>query len=188
MILHTSLQLLRQSINHNLSPQNTSHTSPSRVSYRMYIVRILEKIDSVITTPHCIFLSVAHDDIMTCPYFPHYWPFGRRIPGCRSIDSKWCRALEASLTWARINLNILYDDIHNLFGALLILLMSKPNVETWAAIKGIWNQDSFIVKNTDFSITQMTQITQTLVNISSGNWLLPDSTKLKPELICAYHR
>ena len=35
--------------------QQTPHTSPSRASYGMAIVRILEKIDRVITAPHCIY-------------------------------------------------------------------------------------------------------------------------------------
>ena len=36
-----------------LLSQQTAHISPSRTSYGVYLVRISEKIDSVITAPHC---------------------------------------------------------------------------------------------------------------------------------------
>ena len=47
MILHTSLQWLRQNINRSLN-------SPLWMSYGMYFARIWEKIDHVITAPHCL--------------------------------------------------------------------------------------------------------------------------------------
>ena len=54
-ILHRWLQELRQNINQVLDPQTTTHTSPKRASYGVSFVNICEKIDSVITAPHCIF-------------------------------------------------------------------------------------------------------------------------------------
>ena len=43
-----------QNINQTLDSQKTLHSSPSRASYGVSIVRILEKIDRVITAPHCM--------------------------------------------------------------------------------------------------------------------------------------
>ena len=62
-ILHTSLQELSQNINQRLNPQKTPHSSPWRVSYGVSFVNILEKIDSFITAPHCIFVWV---DLTLC--------------------------------------------------------------------------------------------------------------------------
>ena len=45
MVLHTSLQEVRQNINQRLNPQKTLHTSPWRASYGVSFVNILEKID-----------------------------------------------------------------------------------------------------------------------------------------------
>ena len=56
-IWNTSLQRLRQSKNQSLNPQITSHISPLRAPYRMYIERILKKI---LTAPKCI----AFDGLM----------------------------------------------------------------------------------------------------------------------------
>ena len=53
MILDTSLQELRQNINHRLNPKKTPHTSPWRARYGVSFVNILEKIDRLITTLHC---------------------------------------------------------------------------------------------------------------------------------------
>ena len=55
-ILHTALRQQWQNVNQILEPQNTPHIS--RVSYEVSIVRILEKIDHVITAPHCIWLGI----------------------------------------------------------------------------------------------------------------------------------
>ena len=41
-------------MNQILDSQQTPHISPSQASYGVSIVRILEKIDSVITAPRCI--------------------------------------------------------------------------------------------------------------------------------------
>ena len=49
MIMHTSLQWPRQNINQSLHSQKTPHLSPSQVSYRVSLVRILENIDHVMT-------------------------------------------------------------------------------------------------------------------------------------------
>ena len=51
-ILHKLLQELGQNISQMLNPQKTPHSSPVRASF----VNIWEKIDRVITTPHCISL------------------------------------------------------------------------------------------------------------------------------------
>ena len=53
-ILHTSLQWRGQNINKRLNLQKTHHTSPYRASYGVSFVRIFDKIDRVITAPHCI--------------------------------------------------------------------------------------------------------------------------------------
>ena len=52
-ILHTSLQWRGQNINKRLNLQKTHHTSPYRASYGVSFVRIFDKIDRVITAPHC---------------------------------------------------------------------------------------------------------------------------------------
>ena len=41
-------------MNQILESQQTPHTSPSRASYGVSFVKILEKTDRVITAPHCI--------------------------------------------------------------------------------------------------------------------------------------
>ena len=53
-ILHTVLRKQRQKVNQILESQQTSHISPSRASYGVSFVKILKKIDRVITAPHCI--------------------------------------------------------------------------------------------------------------------------------------
>ena len=53
-IFHAALYWLLQDINPSLSSQKTLHSSPSRVSYGVSIVRILEKTDHVITASQCI--------------------------------------------------------------------------------------------------------------------------------------
>ena len=52
-ILHTSVRWLRLNINESWDRQKTPHTSPSRARYGVSFVKILEKIDRVITVPHC---------------------------------------------------------------------------------------------------------------------------------------
>ena len=54
MILLQSLQELTQTVNQRLNPQKNHHTSPWPVSYVESFVNILEKIDRVITAPHCM--------------------------------------------------------------------------------------------------------------------------------------
>ena len=56
-IFHTALHLLKQNMNQSLNEQKAPHTSAWRVSYGVSIVRILEKIDRIITTLPCIGLS-----------------------------------------------------------------------------------------------------------------------------------
>ena len=48
-------------VNRNLCTQQTPHTSPSRASYGVSLVRNLENIDNVITAPHCIW-TMLHND------------------------------------------------------------------------------------------------------------------------------
>ena len=60
MVLHTSLQEVRQNINERLNPQKTPHTSPGRTSYVLSFVNILEKIDRLITAPHYILREMVH--------------------------------------------------------------------------------------------------------------------------------
>ena len=60
MVLHTSLQEVRQSINQRLHTQKAPHSSPWPASYGVSSVNILEKIERVITAPHCIW------DCYTC--------------------------------------------------------------------------------------------------------------------------
>ena len=47
------LQWLRQNINQRLYSQQTLHISPSRASYGVSIVSILEKTDHIMTAPRC---------------------------------------------------------------------------------------------------------------------------------------
>ena len=54
MILHTSLQELRQNITQRLWRQKIPHTSPVRASYGVSFMNILEKTDRIITALHCI--------------------------------------------------------------------------------------------------------------------------------------
>ena len=79
MLLHTSLQELRQNINQRLNPQKTPHTLPWRASYGVSFVNILEKIDDVITTLHCI--SVFH---FCCKFISCYivWVNCRKFVTC----------------------------------------------------------------------------------------------------------
>ena len=52
-ILHTALLWQQQNINQTSNSQQTPHSSPSRVSYGVSIMRILKKIVRVITAPQC---------------------------------------------------------------------------------------------------------------------------------------
>ena len=54
MILHTSLQWLRQKIQKSFNPHKTPNTSSYRVNYGVSSVRILEKTDRVIMASDCI--------------------------------------------------------------------------------------------------------------------------------------
>ena len=56
IILHTSLQELRQNINQRLNPQKTPHTLPWRASYGVSFANILEKIDRALTAPQCTWI------------------------------------------------------------------------------------------------------------------------------------
>ena len=49
-----ALWWLQQNLNQISNSQQAPHTSPSRPSYGVSIVRIREKIDRIITAPHCI--------------------------------------------------------------------------------------------------------------------------------------
>ena len=84
-------------MNQVLESQQTPHISPSRASYGVSIVRILEKIDRVVTAPHCSWFQRRpvtnighirgrklvsfrlHDDVIKWKHFPRYWSFVRGI-------------------------------------------------------------------------------------------------------------
>ena len=53
-ILPLALWWQQQNVNQTSKSQQTPHTSPSRASYVVAIVRIWEEIDRVITALHCI--------------------------------------------------------------------------------------------------------------------------------------
>ena len=53
-ILFMALRWQEQNLNHTLTSQHTPHSSPVRAMYGVSIVRILKKIDRVITAPLCI--------------------------------------------------------------------------------------------------------------------------------------
>ena len=52
-------QWQHQNENQTSESQQTPHTSPSRASYGVPIVMICDKIDRVITAPHCIWVKWA---------------------------------------------------------------------------------------------------------------------------------
>ena len=54
-IIHSSAVITRFKINQMLYSQKAPHTSPWRASYGVSFVDIFEKIDRVITAPHCTF-------------------------------------------------------------------------------------------------------------------------------------
>ena len=49
-----ALRWQQPNVNQTLKSKPTPHTSPSRVSYGVSIMRILKKTDRAITAPHCI--------------------------------------------------------------------------------------------------------------------------------------
>ena len=55
MSVHAALQKMRQDINQRFYWQKRPHTSPiPRVSHRVSVLSISDKIDRIITAPHCI--------------------------------------------------------------------------------------------------------------------------------------
>ena len=59
MPFHTALPWPNQNLIQSLKYQKTLHTSPSRASYGVSFVSILENIDRVITAPQCIRCKVC---------------------------------------------------------------------------------------------------------------------------------
>ena len=55
-ILHNALRWQQLNVNQTSNSQQTPHSSPSRARYGVAIMRILKKIDRVITTPHYMWL------------------------------------------------------------------------------------------------------------------------------------
>ena len=53
-IWHTPLRWQQQNVNQTSNSQQTPPTSPSRASYEVSVMRILKKMDRVITAPRCI--------------------------------------------------------------------------------------------------------------------------------------
>ena len=90
MILHTSLQLLRQSINQSLNPQKTPHISPYRASYGVYFVGIWEKIDSIIRAPHCVILWAMLKNVQVI------WNSNQRNCVCSHHCGCWCISAKPS--------------------------------------------------------------------------------------------
>ena len=72
-ILHTVLRKQRQKVNKILESQQTSHISPSRASYGVSFVKIMNKIDCVITAPHCIQYNISYPCFWTCWWWPTTW-------------------------------------------------------------------------------------------------------------------
>ena len=60
MVFHSPLNWPTQNINQTLDSQKTLHSSPSRASYGVSIVNILEKIDRVITAPQWLPINKIH--------------------------------------------------------------------------------------------------------------------------------
>ena len=54
MLSHAAMQWQQQNINQNSNSPKAPHTSPLRVIYGVSVAEISEKMDCVITTPHCI--------------------------------------------------------------------------------------------------------------------------------------
>ena len=54
MLFYTALQWMMQNIHQSSYSHKTPHITPSRASYGVYIVRILERIDRVIKVRRCI--------------------------------------------------------------------------------------------------------------------------------------
>ena len=65
MILYTALRQQWQKMNQILESHQTTHISNSRANYGVSFVRILEKTDRVITTPHCICKGPGADPLTT---------------------------------------------------------------------------------------------------------------------------
>ena len=80
-ILHVALWWQKQDVYLNLISQQTPHTSPSRASCGVSIMRILGKIDRVIMAPHCMYIShtllsflVVRHSVMLRLLFNSLWP------------------------------------------------------------------------------------------------------------------
>ena len=64
----------KQSINQQLNSRNPYHNSPSRKSYMVHIVIIWEKIEQIITSPHCIHIPISNVVLTLQKYLPTHVP------------------------------------------------------------------------------------------------------------------
>ena len=94
MILCTTLRQQLQKVNKILESQQTTHISPSRLTYRVSVVRILEKIDRVVTAPHCICIYIW---IISTFRGYHLLVLGQHIP-CQQALTR--RSVRHGLWWS----------------------------------------------------------------------------------------
>ena len=79
-ILHTSLQWMEQNINQRSNLQKRHHSSPVRASYGVSLWEFGEKIDHIITTPHCTKFAWKKPSMSPFPPYltlPHEDLYGR---------------------------------------------------------------------------------------------------------------
>ena len=64
-----------QNVNKTPNSQQPPHTSPSRASYGVSVIRVWEKINRVITAPHCIrFFSIGiYNPHLMCLIYQNSW-------------------------------------------------------------------------------------------------------------------
>ena len=62
-VSHTTPRWLWLNINQTLNSQKTPHNLPSRASYGVSLVSILEETDGVITSPHCVSSCILFFDM-----------------------------------------------------------------------------------------------------------------------------
>ena len=87
-----------RNVNQTSNSQQTPHTSPSRASYGMFIMKILKKTDCVITAPHC-----NGAPVLCCP---NQRTFFSTLKVTVSNASQW------SLSWGLIIMNHLVNSTH----------------------------------------------------------------------------
>ena len=99
-------------LNQILESQQTPHISPSRASYRVSIMRILEKIDYVITALHCMSNIVWSAECLLMArqalrlgYLQAQWWYTCAIPtsirnlNCNQLETPWVVIRYLSVVW-----------------------------------------------------------------------------------------